>query len=76
MMRTAADCLAATSASSPRRHRAADRRLYGVRANLVEAMAFAWLARQTNAPLPGDSARSYGARGRRIMGAVIRADRQ
>jgi anhydro-N-acetylmuramic acid kinase len=45
----------------------------GVDPNLVEAMAFAWLARQTMEGLPGNVPAVTGARGERILGAIYPA---
>jgi anhydro-N-acetylmuramic acid kinase len=44
--------------------------LHGLDADFVEAMAFAWLARQTLAGLPGNVAAVTGARGARVLGVV------
>jgi anhydro-N-acetylmuramic acid kinase len=44
----------------------------GVNAEHVEALAFAWLARQTLNGLPGNLPAVTGARGARILGAVYR----
>lgn len=43
---------------------------HGLDADFVEAMAFAWLARQTLAGLPGNVASVTGARGARVLGAI------
>ncbi|MCM2336169.1 MAG: anhydro-N-acetylmuramic acid kinase [Pseudomonas sp.] len=43
---------------------------HGLDPDFVEAMAFAWLARQTLAGLPGNVASVTGARGPRVLGAV------
>jgi anhydro-N-acetylmuramic acid kinase len=45
----------------------------GVNAEQVEALAFAWLARQTLALRPGNLPAVTGARGPRILGAIYRA---
>jgi anhydro-N-acetylmuramic acid kinase len=42
----------------------------GVAANHVEALAFAWLARQTLLGLPGNLPAVTGARGERVLGAI------
>jgi anhydro-N-acetylmuramic acid kinase len=44
--------------------------LHGLDADFVEAMAFAWLARQTLAGLPGNVPAVTGARGARVLGVV------
>lgn len=44
--------------------------LHGLDADYVEAMAFAWLARQTLAGLPGNVPAVTGARGPRVLGAI------
>ncbi|MFC3552380.1 anhydro-N-acetylmuramic acid kinase [Lysobacter cavernae] len=46
---------------------------YGVDPDFVEAMGFAWLARQTLAGLPGNLPSVTGARGPRVLGAVYAA---
>ena len=46
---------------------------HGLDADFVEAMAFAWLARQTLAGLPGNVPAVTGARGPRVLGAVYPA---
>jgi anhydro-N-acetylmuramic acid kinase len=43
---------------------------YGVAPSLVEAMAFAWLARRTLQELPGNLPSVTGARGPRVLGAI------
>jgi anhydro-N-acetylmuramic acid kinase len=43
---------------------------YGVDPDFLEAMAFAWLARETLAGRPGNLAEVTGARGRRVLGAI------
>jgi anhydro-N-acetylmuramic acid kinase len=43
---------------------------YGIDPQLVEAIAFAWLARQSVLGLPGNLPSVTGARGRRVLGAV------
>lgn len=43
---------------------------HGLDADFVEAMAFAWLARQTLAGLPGNVPAVTGARGPRVLGVV------
>ena len=45
----------------------------GVPADWVEAMAFAWLARQTLRQEPGNLPEVTGARGPRVLGAVYPA---
>ena len=42
----------------------------GVDPDLLEAMAFAWLARETLAGRPGNLAEVTGARGSRVLGAI------
>lgn len=44
--------------------------LHGLDADFVEAMAFAWLARQTLAGLPGNVPAVTGARGPRVLGTA------
>jgi len=46
---------------------------YGIAVNEVEALAFAWLAREAIAGRPGNIPTVTGARGPRILGAVYRA---
>jgi anhydro-N-acetylmuramic acid kinase len=46
---------------------------YGLDPDFVEAMGFAWLARQTLAGLPGNLPSVTGARGPRVLGAVYPA---
>lgn len=46
---------------------------YGLDPDFVEAMAFAWLARQTLAGLPGNLPSVTGARGPRVLGVVYPA---
>ena len=43
---------------------------YGLDPDFVEAMGFAWLARQTLAGLPGNLPSVTGARGLRVLGCV------
>jgi anhydro-N-acetylmuramic acid kinase len=43
---------------------------FGVDPDLLEAMAFAWLARETLAGRPGNLAEVTGARGLRVLGAI------
>ena len=43
---------------------------HGLDPDFVEAMAFAWLARETLARRPGNLARVTGARGGRVLGAL------
>jgi anhydro-N-acetylmuramic acid kinase len=43
---------------------------YGVDPDFLEAMAFAWLARETLAGRPGNLAEVTGARGPRVLGAI------
>lgn len=45
----------------------------GIPANIVEAAAFAWLARQTLLGLPGNLPAATGASGPRILGAIYPA---
>jgi len=42
----------------------------GVDPDLVEAMAFAWLARETLVGRPGNLPEVTGARGLRVLGAI------
>jgi anhydro-N-acetylmuramic acid kinase len=42
----------------------------GVDPDFVEAMAFAWLARETLAGRPGNLPEVTGARGLRVLGAI------
>jgi anhydro-N-acetylmuramic acid kinase len=42
----------------------------GIGADWVEALAFAWLARQTRLGLPGNLPAVTGAKGSRILGAI------
>lgn len=44
--------------------------VHGLDPDYVEAMAFAWLARQTLAGLPGNLPAVTGARGPRVLGVV------
>ena len=44
--------------------------VHGLDADFVEAMAFAWLARQTLAGLPGNVPSVTGAAGPRVLGTV------
>lgn len=44
--------------------------VHGLDADFVEAMAFAWLARQTLAGLPGNVPAVTGARGPRVLGTI------
>jgi anhydro-N-acetylmuramic acid kinase len=46
---------------------------HGIATNEVEALAFAWLARETLAGRPGNVPTVTGARGPRVLGAVHRA---
>ena len=46
---------------------------YGLDADFVEAMAFAWLARQTLRGLPGNLPAVTGARGPRVLGTIYPA---
>ncbi|NUO76606.1 MAG: anhydro-N-acetylmuramic acid kinase, partial [Lysobacter sp.] len=43
---------------------------HGVDPDFVEAMGFAWLARQTLSGLPGNLPSVTGARGPRVLGVV------
>lgn len=47
--------------------------VHGLDADYVEAMAFAWLARQTLLGLPGNLPSATGARGPRVLGAIYPA---
>jgi anhydro-N-acetylmuramic acid kinase len=47
--------------------------VHGIATNEVEALAFAWLARETIAGRPGNVPTVTGARGPRVLGAVYRA---
>lgn len=47
--------------------------VYGLDPDFVEAMGFAWLARQTLSGLPGNLPSVTGARGPRVLGAVYPA---
>jgi anhydro-N-acetylmuramic acid kinase len=47
--------------------------VHGLDADFVEAMAFAWIARQTLAGLPGNVPAVTGARGPRVLGVVYPA---
>jgi anhydro-N-acetylmuramic acid kinase len=58
------------AADPPAVHRSDD---FGVPNNEVEALAFAWLARQALRGAPGNLPAVTGARGRRILGAVYPA---
>jgi anhydro-N-acetylmuramic acid kinase len=60
----------AKDAAAPVVHRTDD---FGVPANQVESLAFAWLARQTLRHAPGNLPAVTGAHGRRILGAVYPA---
>ena len=44
--------------------------LHGVPVDQVEALAFAWLARETLAGRPGNLPAVTGARGPRVLGAI------
>jgi anhydro-N-acetylmuramic acid kinase len=46
---------------------------HGLDPDAIEAMAFAWLARETLAGRPGNLANVTGAAGPRILGAIHRA---
>ena len=46
---------------------------FGLDPDYVEAMAFAWLARQTLAGAPGNLPAVTGARGLRVLGVVYPA---
>jgi anhydro-N-acetylmuramic acid kinase len=46
---------------------------HGVATNQVEALAFAWLAREAIAGRPGNVPAVTGARGSRVLGAIFRA---
>lgn len=46
---------------------------YGVDPDFLEAMAFAWLARETLAGRPGNLPSVTGAKGPRVLGAIYRA---
>jgi anhydro-N-acetylmuramic acid kinase len=60
-----------TARLAPRHVAATD--TLGVNAEHVEALAFAWLARQTINAQPGNLPAVTGARGARILGAIYRA---
>ena len=45
---------------------------HGLNPDFVEAMAFAWLARETLAGRPGNLPAVTGARGPRVLGAIYR----
>jgi len=47
--------------------------IHGLDPDFLEAMAFAWLARQTLAGLPGNLPGVTGARGPRVLGAIYPA---
>ena len=53
--------------------RVVDTGAIGVDADWVEALAFAWLARQTLLREPGNVPSVTGARGPRILGAIYPA---
>ncbi|MDB5810348.1 MAG: anmK [Betaproteobacteria bacterium] len=59
-----------TSLLAPRQVRLTD--ALGVNVDHVEALAFAWLARQTLNSQPGNLPAVTGARGERILGAIYR----
>ena len=59
------------TALSPRR--LATTAAHGIAVNEVEALAFAWLARETLSGRPGNIPSVTGARGPRILGAIYRA---
>jgi anhydro-N-acetylmuramic acid kinase len=59
------------AALAPRRLSTTDE--LGIASTAVEALAFAWLARETLAGRPGNLPTVTGARGARILGAVYRA---
>ncbi|MFZ9643228.1 MAG: anhydro-N-acetylmuramic acid kinase, partial [Candidatus Methylopumilus sp.] len=42
----------------------------GIKVDLVEAVAFAWLARQTMLNAPGNLPEVTGAKGSRVLGAI------
>ena len=46
---------------------------HGLDPDAIEAMAFAWLARETLAGRPGNLAAVTGAAGPRVLGAIYRA---
>ncbi|HRO24120.1 MAG TPA: anhydro-N-acetylmuramic acid kinase, partial [Promineifilum sp.] len=46
---------------------------HGLDPDAIEAMAFAWLARETLAGRPGNLATVTGAAGPRILGAIHQA---
>ena len=46
---------------------------YGIDPDFLEAMAFAWLARETLAGRPGNRPEVTGARGARVLGAIYPA---
>ena len=59
------------AALAPRRVATTDSQ--GIATNEVEALAFAWLAREALAGRPGNLATVTGARGPRVLGAIYRA---
>ena len=48
---------------------------FGIDGDQLEAMAFAWLARERLAHRPGSAASATGARGARVLGALYPAPR-
>ena len=46
---------------------------YGIDPDNMEAMAFAWLAKQTLKGLPGNTSQATGAKGPRILGGIYQA---
>lgn len=70
LAKSLADNASIPGAQPPSVHRTDD---FGVPSNQVEALAFAWLARQRFRGGPGNLPAVTGARGRRILGAVYPA---
>ena len=56
--------------------RVASTATHGIDPDYLEAMAFAWLARQRLLGLPGNLPAVTGARGRRVLGALYPAPRE
>ncbi len=69
--RNVALCALLSQQLAPRVFAATD--MLGVNAQHVEALAFAWLARQTQKALPGNLPSVTGARGPRVLGAIYPA---
>ena len=64
------DALMAELAAELRPCTVAPTSVEGVAVDHVEALAFAWLARETLAGRPGNIATVTGARGPRVLGAI------